>query len=123
MSTNTRRDAVLTALVSGSTIKGAARLTGVNEKTIRKWLSESEYSGKVAEARADVTRSILASLKSKAETAITTLDDIMTGQKVSAHAKVQAARTIIEYAVKSIETVEVIERIEELERHAAEEDR
>ena len=122
MSVNVRRDAVLAALVSGNTIKGAAQITGTNEKTIRRWLTEPEFAAEVAQARAEVTKDIIHGLISKAETAIATLDGVMTAERVSAHAKVQAARTILEFAVKAIEQAEIIERIEELEKRAAEVD-
>ena len=120
MSTNTRREIVLAALVTGNTIKGAAKITGVNEKTIRRWLSDPDFSGEIAQARADVTKDIIHGLIAKAETAISTLDSIMTAEKVSAHAKVQAARCILEFAMRAIETTEIIERIEKLENHAQE---
>ena len=120
MSANARREAVLALLVSGATIKATADSVGTNEKTIRRWLKEPEFAAELAEARADVTKGVIRSLIGKAEQAITTLDDIMTTEKVSAHAKVTAARTIIEYALKSIETEEIINRIEELEKCAKE---
>ena len=120
MAKNVQRQAVLDALVSGAAVKQAAVTAGVSEKTVRRWLSEPEFSDDIAQARADITKNIMAAVKSKAVQATEVLGEIMDNQKASPYARVQAAKTVLDTAFKAIETAEIVERIEQLEEAAKE---
>ena len=116
MSTNARREIVLALLINGFTKKAAAESAGINEKTVRRWLQDPEFSAELKKRQDEISESILLSLKNKAGAALATLENLMQNEKISPHARVTAARTILESALKSIETHDIYARLEEVEK-------
>ena len=121
MGKNVQRQAALDALITGATVKQAAEAAGISEKTVRRWLDEPAFAAEIAEARRTITNNIMAAVKSKAVQATDVLGEIMSNQKASPYARVQAAKTVLDTAFKAIETAEIIDRIEKLEAAADDE--
>ena len=115
-----RRDKAIAALVANPSIKQAAIVCGVNERTLRRWLDDEAFSREVAEARQAVSKSIMAAVMSRATKAAEVLDDVMSNAKASPYARTQAAKALLELSFKALEVSEIIERIEELEQAAKE---
>ena len=109
------RQAAITALVSSPNVKEAAQTCGISERTLHRWLKEPEFIQQLNEAQRGVTNQIMNAVISRAERAAETLDTIMTNGKASTHARVTAARTILEFAYKSMEIRDITQRLEALE--------
>jgi len=109
------REAGIAALVAEPNVKKAAKECGISERTLHRWLKEPEFAVQLAEAQRGVTKSVMRRVISRAETAIDTLDSIMTNAKASTHARVAAARTVLEFAIKAVEIEDILSRIETLE--------
>ena len=63
-----------------------------------------------------ITKNVMRSVVSRSERAAGVLDAIMSNDKLSVHARVAAARTLLEFAYKTFEIQDIVERIEALER-------
>ena len=117
MSTNVRnREVALQKLLNNPNISQVATEIGVNEKTIRRWLQEPEFAAQLTEARRDITQGLIRLIIARSQKSIEVLDEVMSNQKASPYARVQAAKTLLDNALKAIETQEILSRIEELEK-------
>ena len=104
------REKILAALIKCSTKKEAAAVAGVGVRTIYEYLKDPEFSAEYEEAKRNLIRDAADQIKRSLGPAIETLRAIATDQKAAKTARVQASRTLLEYAL-------------ELDRHTAIEDR
>jgi len=118
MSQKVSHEAVISTLVSGASIKEAAKLHGISERTLHRWLDKPDFSSQLAQAQREISKRVIKSVILKAEKASDVLHEIMINAKVSPHARVASARTLLEFAFKAIDTVEILERVEQLEMQA-----
>ena len=115
MGKNVQRQAVLDALIAGASIKQAATAGQVSGKTVYRWLDEPEFSAQLTEAQRAVTKRVTWAAISRAERAACVLDEVMCNEEAAPGARVSAARALLDYAFKAIETEEIITRLEALE--------
>ena len=115
MSKKVRQQAAIQALISNSGIKDAAHVCGIAEKTLRRWLKEEEFAAELRQAQQEISMRVTRAVIARAEGAAAVLDEIMNDKKTSPHARVAAARTLLENGLKAIETADILARIEELE--------
>ena len=108
-------EAAIAALVARPNIKEAASTCGISEKTLHAWLKEPEFSIQLAEAQRGVTKRVMRSVISRAERAVSVLDEIMSDSETAAPARVSAARTVLEFTMRAVELEDVLARIEALE--------
>jgi len=115
LSRKVSREAAIQALIGNPNVKEAAQTCGVSERTMHRWLKEPGFSRQLEEAQRGVTNSLMRSVISRAERAAETLDSIMANSKASAHARVAAARTLLEFSFKAVELGDIMKRLEALE--------
>jgi uncharacterized membrane protein (DUF106 family) len=104
------------ALITEPTIKAAAQKVGITTPTLHKWLKLSEFKAAYREARREAVTVAIARLQQAAAEAVEALRAIMNDTSKPASARVSAARSILELAIKAIEIEDLEVRIEELER-------
>lgn len=110
-----RENAIL-VLVANPNIKEAAAACGISEKTMHRWLHEPEFAAQLAEAQRYVAKRVTRLVISRAEKAVGVLDTIMSDVETAPPARVSAAKAILEYAMRAIETEDVLARLEALEQ-------
>lgn len=109
------KEKVLSALLSSMTRKEAAEKSGISERTIYAYLQEPEFRERYeAEKRAILNRTGIMLQKSM-QPAIQTLYDIVNDKEAGNSARIQAARSILEYGIKTTELIEVYKRMDEIE--------
>jgi hypothetical protein len=111
------QDALIVALAAGKTIKEAARLAGIHERTARKRLARfPEYATRIAALRADMISKAVGKMADSMGAAADTLRKLLSG--VGESARLGPARSIIELGNKLRESVELEERLQALEQRA-----
>ena len=113
-----RREKTLAALLSQPTIKQAAKAAGIGERTMHNYLDDPDFKREYNERRRNMLESACGALAYSVGDAITALMEITTDKKASKIARVNAARTILEYALKTFEEMDLQSRIEVLENAA-----
>ena len=108
----------INALLVSPTVNDAAEEVGVGRSTLFRWMQEPEFEREYRKARGMVLRQSIASLQRICSKAVQTLSEIMSNEDAPASARVSAARTALELAVKTTEMDDLIARIESLERAA-----
>jgi transposase-like protein len=103
------------ALLAAPSIAAAAQQAGIGERTLFRWLQQDDaFLDAYRAARREAVRQAMAQVQRYAGEAVETLYTIMTGTGRPS-ARIQAAKAILEYAVRGVEIEDLAARIEALE--------
>jgi hypothetical protein len=108
-----REDAAIAALLTEPTLEAAAARAGVAKKTLCRWLAESSFKARYREARRQVVEGAIGRLQAAATLAVDALERNLTCGIPAV--EVGAARSVLDHAIKAVETGDVLERLEALE--------
>lgn len=114
--TEAQQRAVL-ALLNATTVRQAAREAGVPERTVYNWLKQPAFVDLYREARREATRHAVAKLQQNSGKAADRLVYLLTHG--SPLVQLGAARSIIEFAIKSVELEDLDARLKLLEERYA----
>lgn len=100
---------VVSALMCTATMKEAAELAGLSTRALYDRMSDGEFKGLYAAAKADLLRQTSKSLNNRLEAAINTIAGIMDDESNNAAVRLQAAQTILNNAAKFADRLQTIE--------------
>ena len=103
------------ALLSEPTITQAYKKAKISEKTAYTWLKNSYFQMHFKKLKHDFIKNTTAKLQANTLRAVDTLVNIMENENLSALARVQSARTILEFAYKGAEIEDIQDRLDKLE--------
>lgn len=109
-------DRIIAALLSNSTVREAADVAGVSERTIYTRLKEKDFKASLEKARRELWKGHTQALQGQLGKAIDTIVEIMDGDDVPPQVRLNAASEIIRSGMKLTELVDVVERVDALER-------
>jgi hypothetical protein len=102
-------------LLSAKTIGAAARRSGVNEKTLRRWLAEDEaFRRAVEDARRGLFEAGMNRLQALAVDAVDTLAALL-GRDVPPTVRLGAARSVVELGLHQRDADTIMKRLAEVE--------
>ncbi len=107
------------ALLAEPTMRAAAKVAGIGEATLRRWLNEPTFAQAYREARAKLLDGALTALQAAASAAVQTLRDVMNNRLAKPSEKVSAARVVLEFSLKGKDVIETEERLRVLEEKLA----
>ena len=110
-----KQEQAIAALLQQPTVVQAAQAAQVGERTLWRWLREKNFKAAYLEARRQVVSQAIAHLQRTTTAAAGTLAQVMDDREAAPSARVSAARTILELALKAVEIEELEGRIEALE--------
>ena len=110
-----KQEQTIAALLTCDSITAAAAGCGVAEATVHRWLKQDGFQAAYREARRAVVQHAITQVQSATGEAVETLRSVMQDPEAPASAKVSAARTILETAVKAVELEDLEARIAALE--------
>lgn len=110
-----KQEALMSALLTAPTLRDAAHLAGIGEVTAWRWLKDDTFQTAYREARREVVKQAISQVQQATGEAVETLRKVMQDPHAPASAKVTAARTILETAVKAVELEDLEARIVALE--------
>jgi len=114
------REQAIAALLAQPTIGEAARVVGIGEETLRRWLTQDEFAAEYRKARRSLMGHAAAQLQKGSEAAVHALVEIVADPEQPAAARVSSARTILELAVHAAAGEDLDARVSALEQEAAE---
>src|SRR5437879_5891418 len=109
--------ALLVALAVGHTVREAAQLAGIAERTATRRTADAEFRRRVAELRGEMVSQALGRLADASVEAAETLRSLLGGNSESA--RLGAAKAILELGNKLRENVELEQRLTALEQQLA----
>jgi hypothetical protein len=111
------RERAVLALLSERSISVAAKKSGVNEKTLRRWLSDDEaFKVAYAVARQAAFEAGMSRIQALVARAVDTLDDLLDAKKHPA-VRLGAARTVVELGLHKHDADTIMRKLEEIESH------
>ena len=110
-----RWEQTIAALLSQSTIAGAAKQAGVDVTTLYRWLKDQDFYYAFYKARNDLLQHALGHIAEGLVAAATVLREILVDPDASATAKVSAAKALFDLAQKDKEQASLEARVAALE--------
>lgn len=117
-----RKEKALQALLVCRTRREAAQMAGIGESTLRGYLQEDEFQARYRQAFGDLVESAARQAQQAINPALSTLREIMEDGDEQAQARITAARSVLEYAIKLTEQTDILEQLRELEKWRDESD-
>jgi len=115
------QEKAIASLLSTRTIGEAAKVCGVNDATMWRWLQLPDFQAAYRAARRQVVERAITELQAATGEAVETLKRNLSCGKPEAENR--AAQIIIEQAIKGVELVDLQERVERLETLLAEQEK
>src|SRR5271154_6870195 len=113
-----KMEAAIAALLTRPSIEDAARVAGVAEKTLRRWMREPQFTAQYLRARREGASQAIARLQQGMGAAAITMLKLMTDVNVPAAVRLRAAEAIFSCGIKGIEVEDVEVRLAALEQSA-----
>jgi hypothetical protein len=113
-----RQEKAVCALLTEPSIRDAAKSAGIGERTLYTWLKEPAFDRAYRAARREAVARAMGAVQQAAGAAVNTLKDVMTDSTAPAPARVAAAKSVLDLAVKTVEIEDLTSRIEALENAA-----
>ena len=122
MSANVRFDTSLdsTARAGDHGLAHAAEASGINEKTLQRWLREdTAFQAAYREARRAVVQHAITQVQRATGEVVETLRNVMQDAEAPASSRVAAARVVLDMSLRAIEIEDVEQRVAALEAQGA----
>jgi AcrR family transcriptional regulator len=110
-----RQAKALEALISETSVQGAADAAGVSRATLYRWLREETFAAALREARARIFESLLTDLHAIGRLAIDALREVLEDKKANPSTRVKASLGALSVIIRAREIIETEERLRELE--------
>lgn len=106
---------IIAVLLTSSTRVEAATILGISTETLYKRMKKDTFKIRYRKAKDALISDAIGYLQTSMKEAIDTVNDIMRDTENAPQVRINAADTILRYAIKLTETVEIVTRIEALE--------
>lgn len=113
MPKKSNQEKVLHALLNTSSIAEAAKMCGLSEKTIYRYLEDADFQKQYRKARRSLVETSISQLQRATAEAVETLKRNLHCENPAV--EVRTAQIILEAAYKGVELIDVEERLEALE--------
>ncbi len=109
------REQAILALLSEKTIGAAALQCSVNERTLRRWLTDDEtFKAEYDAARTATFQAGISRVQAMSAKAVDTLEDLLDAEKYPA-VRLGAARTVVEIGLHQCDADEILRRLDQIE--------
>ena len=109
------QERTIAALLVHPTMAKAAAAAGVGEVTLWRWMQIPQFKKQYRLARREAVSQAMGHLQGACSVAVLALTDISQDVNSPASARVSAAKSILELALKGVELEDLAVRVEELE--------
>ena len=107
-----KQQKALAALITYPTREKAAEAAGITSKTLRTYLEDDEFREAYEKAFAGLVETATRQAQQSLTPALFTLRSIAQDKNQSASARIQAARTLLEYGLRLTEKTDIIRALE-----------
>src|SRR4029453_7077817 len=98
-----KQEALISALLTAPSLAAAAQQAGLSEVTAWRWLKDATFQAAYREARRAVVQQAIVQVQHATGTAVQTLVAVMQDNESPSSARVSAARSILEMAIRAVE--------------------
>ena len=108
----------LSALLNNPTQERAAAAAGVGISTLKRYLADPDFQAEYQKAMSKLIEGAATQAKQSLSPALSCLREIVNDGKKSDMARIQAARSLLEYGLRLTEVYDLSQRIDRLEELA-----
>jgi hypothetical protein len=105
----------MTALLTCPTIQAASEASGIPVRTLYDMRTDPDFRAEYEQRRRQLTEDACTALQGRMTDAVEIIAALMTGSKTPPRVRLDAAKAILEYGLKSLETLDILPRLEALE--------
>jgi len=109
-------EAVIAALITQQSVREASKACGLSETQIYERMKNPDFNKLYQQARRDFLSGCIVNLQGQMLGSVSTMSAIMTNEANSPQVRLNAADTILRYALKLTDKVDILERVENLEK-------
>jgi hypothetical protein len=106
----------IVALINKRSIAEAAEQCGIEPRTIHKYLRNPLFRAAYRECRAEALHQAIGALTSSVKSAVDTIHSVMTDADNLPRDRLSAAKMVLEYSIRGVESDTLAARVEQLER-------
>ena len=107
-----KKEKALAALLTQPTKEKAAEAAGIDSRTLRRYLSDPEFQGEYKKAVSRLIEDAALQAKQSLNPALSCLREIVEDEKQGAAARIQAARSLLEYGLRLTEIADILRELE-----------
>jgi transposase-like protein len=115
-----KHEEAIAALIKTTTVRDAARISGISERTLRRWLIRADFQAAYRAAKRELISGAIHTLLHATSSATHVLVSIMNDAAQPATARVSAARTVLSMVVRALHDEDLDGRFLEIESQLAE---
>ena len=116
MAKNNTENIILAGLLANGTVAGTAKVTGISESTIFKYLRDENFKAKYAQAKFEMLKQSASTLQANIQKAVAAIVEIIEDLETPPQIKLNAADMLLRNNFKFTEQIEILRRLDELER-------
>ncbi len=109
-------ETILTALLTHTTVKAAAKSIGISESSVYSRLKDAEFKARYDALRREMLSQVTAGLQGKLAAAVDTIESVMSNPAVSPQTRLNAASEMIRDCMKLTEQNDILTRLDALEK-------
>lgn len=109
------KEKALVALLTQPTKAAAAAAAGIAERTLRSYLSDSEFQERYKQAFGELVTDATRQAQQSLSPALSTLREIVEDNEQGATVRIQAARSLLEYGLRLTEITDILRDLEAAE--------
>lgn len=110
------KERALAALLTCKTKVEAAAQAGITDRMIRKYFEDEDFQTAYKEAFSGMVEDATRQAQQAIQPALSTLREIAEDGSENSAARIQAARNVLEYALRLTETLDINDRLKAVER-------
>ncbi len=110
-----KKQKALLALLTQPTKEKAATAAGITSKTLRGYLAEADFQAEYKRAFSGLVEDATRQAQQAIAPALSTLREIVEDGEENAQARISAARSLLEYALRLTESADILTRLDDLE--------
>lgn len=110
-----KQELAINELLKGNSIVDSARIVGVSEATLNRWLANTEFKVVLNERKSLIVDNCIDKINLMGNKAIKVLDSILDNDSASDNVKFNASKSILDMILKFNEQRNIIDKMKELE--------
>ncbi len=111
-----KKEKALAALLASRTKVEAAKMAQIDPRTLRRYFEDADFQRAYKDAFGSMVEDAVRQAQQAIAPALATLREIVEDNEENAQARIQAARSTLEYALRLTEQLDILDRLTELEQ-------
>lgn len=110
-----KQELAINELIKGNSIVESAKIIGISEATLNRWLANSEFKVVLNERKKQIVDNCIDSVNSLGNKAIKVINNILDNDNASDYVRLNASKSILDMIIKFNEQNNIIAKMKEIE--------